>query len=71
MESISSAPKESGSRSGGMREHCYVGPPAFVVDVMREQMEFLLAHAGRACAPECPECARLGQVREFLLRPFC
>jgi len=37
---------------------------------MWEQMEFLVAHAGQACNPGCPECSRLEQVKRYLLQPF-
>ena len=38
--------------------------------VMREQFDFLVAHAGGDCAADCPECARLDAVRELLFSPF-
>jgi hypothetical protein len=48
----------------------YVTGPASAVAAMWEQLEFLVAHAGPGCSPECPECLRLEQVKQCLLRPF-
>ena len=44
--------------------------PAPVAEVMREQFNFLLAHGSGDCAPSCPDCARLGAVRELLFKAF-
>jgi hypothetical protein len=44
--------------------------PAPVAEVMREQFDFLLAHASDGCSDACPECARLRAVRELLCKPF-
>ena len=45
--------------------------PAPAVEVMREQFNFLIAHGSGSCAPDCPDCARLGAVRDLLLTAFC
>jgi hypothetical protein len=43
---------------------------------MFDQLEYLLAHAAERatgsqhCAPECMDCGRLQQVRNWLLMPF-
>ena len=63
-------PNSGGARAAAARTR-NVGPPASYADVMREQMEYLLAHAAAACHPGCSDCARLEQVRRYLLRPFC
>ena len=44
--------------------------PAPLVDVMFDQMEYLLSHGSRHCPPACEDCARLVEVRKVLLRPF-
>jgi hypothetical protein len=44
--------------------------PAPVLDVLEEQLEYLLDHAGVTCAPNCAECRRLQTVKAALLRPF-
>jgi hypothetical protein len=41
-----------------------------VMDVMFEQLEYLIAHQSPSCPPGCPECARLAQVESCLLLPF-
>jgi hypothetical protein len=52
---------------------CYVDS-APLAEVMFDQLEYLVAHsAGRApgaCPPECVDCARLQQVKDWLLLPF-
>jgi len=47
---------------------CYI-PSAALPDVIREQMDFLLAHAGHN-TPGCAECLRLEQAVWILMRPF-
>ncbi len=39
-------------------------------EVMLEQLQYLLAHGSQACAPKCPECARLTRIQKLLLLPF-
>jgi hypothetical protein len=41
-----------------------------LVDVLFDQLEFLLAHGGLRCPEGCPECVRLEQVKGLLLLPF-
>jgi|HubBroStandDraft_6_1064221.scaffolds.fasta_scaffold2067229_1 hypothetical protein len=70
MESISSSPNlDCVAASAVARRSCFL-EPAPAVAVMWEQMEFLVDHAGPACSPNCPECLRLEQVRQCLMRPF-
>ena len=58
------------SRSG-----CYLVPSP-MSDVMFDQLEYLLAHTaerasrGQQCPPECMDCGRLHQVKNWLLMPF-
>ena len=47
---------------------CYLATPA-LPDVLGEQMDFLLAHAGHNSAG-CADCLRLTQVVRILMRPF-
>jgi hypothetical protein len=51
------------------RHGCYIDP-APVLDIMIEQLQFLAAHATENCGPECVDCARIAQVRNWLLLPF-
>ncbi len=45
--------------------------PAPLMDVMVEQLRYLVSHGGADCAEGCVECARLAEVRKCLLAPFC
>lgn len=47
---------------------CYLEPAA-LPDVLYEQMDYLLAHAGHD-EPGCSDCLRLRQVVSALMRPF-
>lgn len=48
-----------------------VGPEsAPLVDVLFDQLEFLVSHGSLHCPTGCPECVRLEQVKEWLLLPF-
>jgi len=44
--------------------------PAPLLDVMMEQIAYLDGHAVEACPAGCPDCARLEQVKRWLLAPF-
>ena len=46
--------------------------PAPLVEVLREQLEYLLAHSPQveACWRDCPECERYRAVKELLMKPF-
>jgi hypothetical protein len=44
--------------------------PAPLVDVLFDQLEYLVAHPGQECSRGCPECDRLEQIRKLLLVPF-
>ena len=71
MDSIFSSPNPAPRAAAAVQPgRCYVGPAASTIDVMWEQMEFLVAHAGKACKPACPQCRRLEQVKRCLLQPF-
>ncbi len=48
---------------------CYLDP-APLADVMFDQLDYLLAHNGRDCSPDCGDCSRLQQVKNWLLLPF-
>jgi hypothetical protein len=63
------------SQPDGTRSACYLVPSP-MTEVMFDQLEYLLAHAaqsanpGQSCVPECMDCGRLQQVRNWLLMPF-
>jgi hypothetical protein len=44
--------------------------PAALLDVMIEQIGYLAGHAAEACPAGCADCARLEQVKRWLLAPF-
>jgi len=48
----------------------FVQRPA-LLDVMMEQINYLAGHAAEACPDGCADCARLEQVKHWLLAPFC
>lgn len=41
-----------------------------VVDVIFDQLEYLMNHAAHGCPAECVDCARLERVKYWLLLPF-
>ena len=51
------------------RRSCYIAP-ASLVEVMFDQLVWLLEHASASCPAECPHCARLEKVKNLLLVPF-
>jgi len=75
--SVSRAQGQSPAASQTVASHskCYIAPSPMVT-VMFDQLEYLLAHGaahasrGQNCTPECMDCARLQQVRNWLLLPF-
>jgi hypothetical protein len=56
-------------RQDSRRHGCYLDP-APMLEIMLEQLHFLVEHASEHCPPECPDCARVAQVRNWLLLPF-
>ncbi|HUI77920.1 MAG TPA: hypothetical protein VLY24_08380 [Bryobacteraceae bacterium] len=70
-QSASAAASESVvSRSG-----CYLAASP-MGDVLFDQLDYLLAHVAerthgsQPCAPDCMDCGRLQQVKNWLLMPF-
>jgi hypothetical protein len=41
-----------------------------LTDVMFDQLEYLIGHATESCRVGCVDCARLEQVKNWLLLPF-
>ena len=48
---------------------CYVEASP-MIDVMFDQLEYLLVHGNRGCPAGCEDCVRLKQVEAWLLQPF-
>jgi hypothetical protein len=44
--------------------------PAPLLEIMMEQIEYLAGHGAEACPAGCADCARLAQVKRWLLAPF-
>jgi hypothetical protein len=57
------------SQTASPAQSCYVAP-ALTVDVLFDQLQYLVTHSGRDCPPECLECGRLERVKHWLLLPF-
>jgi hypothetical protein len=51
------------------RSDCYVDA-APLMDVMLDQLRYLLSHQSPNCAPDCADCERLAGVEGWLLLPF-
>ena len=65
-----------GASAGGARAAthrrkagCYVAL-APLLEVMEDQIHYLIGHAARQCLPGCADCARLEEAKRCLLRPF-
>ena len=43
---------------------------ASLVDVLYDQLDYLVTHVSGGCPPGCPDCTRLAQVKAGLLSPF-
>jgi hypothetical protein len=41
-----------------------------LIDVMYEQLEYLIGHSDEDCPPDCKDCDRLQKIRTLLLLPF-
>ena len=41
------------------------------IDVLYEQLKYLIGHSAGNCPPDCIDCRRLQQVTNWLLLPFC
>jgi hypothetical protein len=57
------------SQTAQPTQSCYV-ESALVEDVLFDQLQYLVTHSGRDCAPDCLECGRLERVKHWLLLPF-
>jgi hypothetical protein len=55
---------------GIAEHHASFIEPAPLIDVLFDQLEYLVSHAEQECPPQCPDCKRLEQVKRLLLVPF-
>jgi len=44
--------------------------PASLIDVLFDQLEYLVSHTGVECSAGCPDCKRFKQIKKLLLVPF-
>jgi hypothetical protein len=44
--------------------------PAPLIDVLFDQLEYLVSHTGGECPAGCPDCNRFAQIKKLLLVPF-
>jgi hypothetical protein len=44
--------------------------PAPLIDVLFDQLEYLVLHNGHSCPDDCPDCDRLEKIKTLLLAPF-
>jgi len=61
--------RPASSEPAASHSRCYLAASP-MGDVLYDQLEYLLAHTGEHCAPECMDCGRLQQVKNWLLMPF-
>jgi hypothetical protein len=67
--------KGTASQAAASQSKCYIATSP-MSEVMFDQLEYLLAHSaeraklGQQCTPECMDCGRLQQVKNWLLMPF-
>jgi len=65
---VGASPLAAGAEMESRRAE-YINP-APVAEILHEQLDYLIEHARRSCAPGCEECVRLQQVQGWLLIPF-
>jgi hypothetical protein len=67
--------KATAAEPAATQSKCYIANSP-MSEVMFDQLEYLLAHTaeratrGQKCTPECLDCGRLHQVKNWLLMPF-
>ena len=44
--------------------------PAPLIDVLFDQLEYLVSHTGVECSAGCLDCTRFEQIKKLLLVPF-
>jgi|RhiMethySRZTD1v2_1073278.scaffolds.fasta_scaffold1438604_2 hypothetical protein len=55
----------------GLSPSAILWPAAALSAILREQLEYLIDHAGARTEAGCPACARYLRVRSVLLEIFC
>lgn len=57
------------SQVAGARSDCYVESSS-LMDVLLEQLRYLLRHKSSDCPADCADCERLAGAQSWLLLPF-
>ena len=57
------------SEAARVHRVCYI-EAAPAMNVMFDQLEYLLAHQGQGCPAGCRDCIRLIEIEGWLLQPF-
>jgi hypothetical protein len=68
MANLITQPGPPSNLNGG-RHCCYI-EPAWLEEVMFDQLAWLLEHTSASCYSECPHFARLEKVKNPLFEPF-
>ena len=55
----------------GLSPSAILWPAAALSAILREQLEYLIDHAGATAEDGCPACSRYLRVRSVLLEIFC
>ena len=69
MNTVTFEAKISQPAAGAIQARATYLPAADLVDVLFEQVEYLVNH-GRECRAGCADCVRLTRMKSCLLRPF-
>jgi hypothetical protein len=66
-ETGSQSTAASATESGRHTDYVDAAP---LGDILHEQLDYLIVHSAKSCAPGCADCTRLQQVQGWLLLPF-
>jgi hypothetical protein len=64
------ADQASIAKPAAIERNVYNLKAAPLINVMYEQLEYLIGHSDGTCSPDCIDCGRLEQVINWLLLPF-
>lgn len=67
---VSDAAEQQAATSPAEASNSSIAGPAQVIDVLFDQLQYLVGHVEGNCSTECPDCRRLQMVTQWLLLPF-
>lgn len=67
---MSDAAEQQAATSPAETSNLSIAGPAQVIDVLFDQLQYLVGHGGGNCSEACPDCRRLQMVADWLLLPF-